>query len=389
MSDTQSQRRIAHLDMDAFYASIELLRYPELKGMPVVIGGKKSHVPVVRPDGTRQFYRLRDYVGRGVVATSTYEARHLGIFSGMGLMKAAQIAPNVILLPTDFDSYDYYSQRFKNAVISIAPTIEDVGIDEIYIDLSDLSGDARSTATQIKAAVYDATKLSCSIGIAPNKLLAKICSDLEKPNGLTVLEMAEIQTRIWPMHVRKINGIGPKAEDKLRELGVTTIRELALLPPEVLLTHFGTSYGGWLHDAAHGRDDRPLVTHWEPKSLGKETTFERDLHPRENRRELSAILTQLCVSVGDELKSRGYVGRTIGVKIKYDNYASITRDHTWPTFTNDPVIIRRAATECLKKAPLNRRLRLLGVRVGTLRHQHSPPSAAESLQLCFDFYRET
>lgn len=165
-------RRIAHLDMDAFYASVELLRYPELRGQPVVIGGGARHQPVLQPDGTRKFSRLRDYVGRGVVTTSTYEARALGVFSAMGTMKAAALAPDAVLLPTDFDSYRRLSRLFKAAVAEIAPHIEDRGIDEIYIDLSGHEEETRALALRIKQAVKDATGLSCSIGIAPNKLLA-------------------------------------------------------------------------------------------------------------------------------------------------------------------------------------------------------------------------
>ena len=157
-----NQRRIAHLDMDAFYASVELLRYPELRGLPVVIGGRRDQQPELLADGSRRFFRLRDYVGRGVATTSTYEARALGVFSAMGMMKAAKLAPEAILLPVDFDAYRHYSRLFKAAVATIAPKIEDRGIDEIYIDLSDLPDDTLTLARRIKQAVKDATGLSCS-----------------------------------------------------------------------------------------------------------------------------------------------------------------------------------------------------------------------------------
>jgi DNA polymerase-4 len=197
--------------MDAFYASVELLRYPELRGLPVAIGGRSDQQPERLADGSRRFFRLRDYVGRGVITTSTYEARALGVFSAMGMMKAAKLAPEVILLPVDFDAYRHYSRLFKSAVAEIAPQIEDRGIDEIYIDLTDLPEDTPTLARRIKQAVKDATGLSCSIGISPNKLLSKICSDLDKPDGLTLLDARGIPLRIWPLPARKINGIGPKA----------------------------------------------------------------------------------------------------------------------------------------------------------------------------------
>src|SRR5713226_665977 len=154
-------RLIAHLDMDAFYASVELLRYPELRGQPVVIGGGRNATPDTLADGTRRFARLRDYAGRGVITTSTYEARALGVFSGMGVMKAAQLAPDAVLLPVDFDAYRHYSRLFKAAVAGIASQIEDRGIDEIYIDLSEVPSDTLALAQRIKQAVRDATGLSC------------------------------------------------------------------------------------------------------------------------------------------------------------------------------------------------------------------------------------
>lgn len=359
-------RRIAHLDMDAFYASVELLRYPELRGQPVVIGGRSIHAPVLRADGTRAYARLRDYVGRGVVTTSTYEARALGVFSAMGVMKAAQLAPDAILLPADFDAYRHYSRLFKSAVASIAPHIEDRGIDEIYIDLSAIDEEPRGLGTRIKQAVREATGLSCSIGIAPNKLLAKICSDLEKPNGLTIVAEADIPTRIWPLAVRKINGIGPKANDKLTALGIHTIADLAHADAGMLQTHFGRNYAEWLQRVAHGRDNRPVVTSSEPKSISRETTFERDLHARLDRATLSGIFTGLCSRVADDLKRKGYVSRTIGIKLRFADFRTVTRDVTLTAPTADPAMIRRAAGECLRRVPLEQRIRLLGVRAGAL-----------------------
>ncbi len=352
--------------MDAFYASVELLRYPELKGQAVVIGGRSRHQPALREDGTHEFARLRDYAGRGVVTTSTYEARALGVFSAMGMMKAAKLAPDAFLLPADFDAYRHYSRLFKQAVSGIAPQIEDRGIDEIYIDLTGFAEDSRTLAVRIKSAVRDATGLSCSIGIAPNKLLAKICSELDKPDGITLLQMSDLPSRIWPMAARKINGIGPKAAAKLESLGIQHIGELAAAEPDWLVQHFGRSYGEWLHQVAHGRDERPVVTSSEPKSISRETTFERDLHARSDRERLSEIFTALCTRVAGDLQRKGYVGRTVGIKLRYEDFRTVTRDATLALATDEATEIRRAAGECLKRVPLDKRLRLLGVRVGTL-----------------------
>jgi DNA polymerase-4 len=372
-------RRIAHLDMDAFYASVELLRYPELRGQPVVIGGRRDHQPELLADGTRRFSRLRDYVGRGVTTTSTYEARALGVFSGMGVMKAAKLAPDAILLPVDFEAYRHYSRLFKAAVATIAPHIENRGIDEIYIDLSDLPDETLALARSIKQAVKDATGLSCSIGVSPNKLLSKICSDLEKPDGLTLLDQSDVPKRIWPLPVRKINGIGPKAGEKLAALGITTIAELAQAEPALLQEHFGRTYAEWLHAAAHGIDERPLETSSEPKSISRETTFERDLHPRHDRAVLSEVFTSLCTRVAGDLQRKGYLGSTIGIKLRYDDFRTVTRDLTLPDPTADPAVIRRAAGECLRRVPLDRKLRLLGVRASALTPS-SAPKVVESAQ---------
>lgn len=363
---TQPARRIAHLDMDAFYASVELLRYPELKGQAVVIGGHTEHQPALLPDGSRRFARLKHYAGRGVTTTATYEARALGVSSGMGMMKAAKLAPEAILLPVDFAAYRHYSKLFKQAVAGITPQIEDRGIDEIYIDLTEHAEASHPLAQRIKEAVRQATGLSCSIGIAPNKLLAKICSDLDKPDGLTLLTTAEIPDRIWPLAVRKIKGIGPKAGEKLATLGIMTIEQLAKTEPGLLQAHFGRSYAAWLHRAAQGTDDSPVVISSEPKSISRETTFERDLHARHDRAILSGIFTDLCTRVAEDLRRKGYIGRTIGIKLRFTDFRTVTRDITLSLPTADAATIRRAAGECLRRIPLEQRLRLLGVRVGSL-----------------------
>jgi len=313
---------------------------------------------------------LRQYTGRGVITTATYEARALGAHSGMGVMKAAQLAPDAVLLPIDFDEYRKYSRLFKAAVRQMTPLVEDRGIDEIYIDLTDVPGaqaDAgHAIARALKDAVRDATGLSCSIGVTPNKLLSKICSDLDKPDGLTLLTRSEIAKRIWPLPAKKINGIGPKANEKLAGLGIHTIGDLAAADPALLLAQFGKSFGAWLHDAAHGRDERPVVTYSEPKSISRETTFERDLHAVRDRAVLTPIFTELCVELAGDLTRKGYASKTIGIKLRFDDFKIVTRDLTLPAHTMDARTIRRAAGECLKRVDLTRRLRLLGVRAGAL-----------------------
>ena len=383
--------------MDAFYASVELLRYPDLAGAAVVIGGGRQSVPQETVDPltgqvTRRYQRLASYTGRGVITTATYAARKLGVGSAMGLMKAAKLAPDAILLPADFDAYRAASRKFKAAVRAIAPVIEDRGIDEIYVDLTgvrlpghegepeddaDAWWRARDVARALKEAVRDATALTCSVAVAPNKLLAKIASELDKPDGLTVVRDADVPNRIWPLPARRINGIGPKAAARLERLGIATIGELAWADRRKLEAVFGASYARWMIDAANGRDDRPVVTESEPRSISRETTFERDLSATRDRAELTRIFTWLCERVADDLVRKGYAGRTIGVKLRFEDFATVTRDHTIDAPTQDAKAIRRAAGECLKRVPLERRIRLLGVRIGHLTPS-APPGAGAS-----------
>jgi len=378
------QRRIAHIDMDAFFASCELSRYPELRGLPVVVAGRQTHAPRTLPDGSREFSRLKDYVGRGVLTTATYEARALGVHSAMPTMKAARLAPEAVLLPVNFELYRQYSHQFKDAIRSVSPTIEDIGIDEVYADVSLLEDDAQTIARRLKTAVFEATALTCSVGIAPNKLLAKLCSDMQKPDGITIVTMADLPSRIWPMEVRKINGIGPKSTAKLESLGIKSIGELAACAQDWLLGHFGQSYGRWLYRVSHGLDDRPVVTHSEPVSMSRETTFERDLHAVRDRQQLGEVFTRLCEQVAADLARKGYLCRKIGVKLRFDDFETVTRDVTLPRALGDAKAIRHAAGTCLKRIELGRSIRLLGVKAGGLQRPGAD-TAAPSPQFKLDF----
>lgn len=382
-----TRRWIAHLDMDAFYASVELLRYPQLRGHAVVIGGGRRHAPVRSASGHWQFSTLQGYRGRGVATTATYEARALGLHSGMALARAADRAPHAVLLPVDFDEYRRCSRLFKAAVAEVAPVIEDRGIDEIYIDLTDVPGaqdvvghdpcgGVRAIGQAIRNTVRQATGLSCSMGITPNKLLSKIASELDKPNGLTVLTMEDLPQRIWPLPVARVNGIGPKAQNALAGLQIHTIGELAAAPRPMLQERFGRHYGQWLHDAAHGRDDRPVVTHSEPVSMSRETTFERDLHVRHDRQVLATALDSLVQRLATDLQRKGYNARTVGIKLKFEDFRSVTRELTLPQPVQDAAALRQACGQCLKRVAFEQRIRLLGVRAAALgRPEHAPGSA--------------
>ncbi len=347
-------RRIAHLDMDAYYASVELLRRPDLAGLPVAIGG--------RGDPTR----------RGVVTTATYAARAFGIHSGMALKIAAALCPQCVFLPVDFDEYRRYSRMFKAAIAAVTPVIEDRGIDEVYIDLTDEAADSYTLAQAIKAGVARATGLTCSIAVAPNKLLAKIGSELDKPDGLTILEADDLASRIWPLPAKRINGVGPKADEKLARLNIRTIGDLARETPAFLVNHFGSHYGLWLHECAYGRDERLVVTHAEPKSRSRETTFQNDTR---DWNEIAGVLVALCKQLSEDLQRRAYRSRTIGIKLRYNNFQIVTRDKTLENATDDALTIRKAAFEALARVAPNRLLtrpiRLIGVRAGSLTPESS------------------
>ncbi|MET0541248.1 MAG: DNA polymerase IV [Variovorax sp.] len=380
--------------MDAFFASVELLRYPQLKGLPMVIGGGRRRVDEAlrQAQGERglalheipvaAFPLLKDYVGRGVITTATYAARQFGVGSAMGMMKAAKLCPQAIVLPVDFDEVRRLSRLFKATIREIAPVVEDRGVDEVYIDFTDVPGGQREggrvLARLIQKSIFQATGLTCSIGVAPNKLIAKLASEFEKPNGISIVYEDDLQPRIWPLPARKVNGIGPKADAKLERLGIRTVGEIAAQERDWLVAHFGKSTGAWMHEVAWGRDDRPVVTESEPVSMSRETTFERDLHAVRDRAELGAIFTHLCEKVAEDLQRKGYVGKTIGIKLRYDDFRIATRDQTMPTFVADGKAIRQIAGQCLKRVPLERPLRLLGVRVGTLVRADSAEASAAS-----------
>jgi DNA polymerase IV len=309
-------RRIAHLDMDAFYASVELLRYPQLKGLPVVIGGGRrreddmfARLREAHPEHAWSedklheipldfFPRIAGYTGRGVITTATYAARQFGVGSAMGVMKAAKLCPDAILLPVDFDQYRHYSQRFKNIITDIAPLMENRGVDEVYIDFTDVPGGQREggrvLARLIQKSIFDDTGLTCSIGVAPNKLLAKMASEFNKPNGISIVHEDDLETLVWPLPCRKINGIGPKAEAKLAQHDIHTIGELAQRERVWLMENFGKSYGAWLFDAAHGKDDRPIETSSEPVSIS------RCARPRSTRPNFHALVR----TIGQRLKTQ-------------------------------------------------------------------------------------
>lgn len=338
-------RRILHVDMDAFFAAVELRRHPELTGKPVVIGG--------RGDPTQ----------RGVVSTASYEARRYGIHSAMPLRTAYRLCPEAVFLPVDYEAYAQVSATIKALLRALTPILEDVGIDEAFADISAIDQPSEVIAQEIKDRIKTLTGLTCSIGIAPNKLLAKIASDLQKPDGLTILEEADIPTRIWPLPARKIPGVGPKTEAYLKRMGVETIGQLAAVPLEQMVERFGPAHGQYLYEASRGIDESPLVTHWEPKSSGREVTFQQDIA---SRQVLVRTLITLMREVAETIKEEGYRGRSVTVKIRFSDFETHTREKTLKEATDSFQIIHDAALDCLNRFEFKKRVRLIGVRVGDL-----------------------
>jgi DNA polymerase IV len=335
-------RRILHIDMDAFFAAVEEQGHPELKGKPIVIGGSG------------------DPTKRGVVSTASYEARKYGIHSALPLRTAYNLCPKAVFLPVDYDEYSRVSEVIKTVLKEISPIMEDVGIDEAFLDLSEIDEPADEIAQKIKMRIKEKTGLTCSIGIASNKLLAKIASDMQKPDGLTIIEEKDIEGRIWPLPVRKLWGVGPKTEASLKSIGINTIGELASLPIDRLTEIYGQSYGCYLYEASRGIDESPLVTYWEPKSVSRETTFQTDTN---NWQTIAKTIAELAKEVAEDIKPKGYKGKTVTLKVRFSDFKTYTRAKTLDAPTDSIEVIRKAAFNCLKRIELKMKVRLIGVRI--------------------------
>jgi len=332
-------RTIAHLDMDAFYASVELRRRPELKGKPVVVCGSGP---------------------RAVVTTASYEARRLaGIRSAMPAAIARRRLPDAIYLQPDFAAYREASTQVMAILRRNAEVVEVVGLDEAYVDLTGLFS-PKATMRRIAAEIREETSLTCSIGISENRLLAKITSELGKPAGLVVLSREEALQRFAEDSPGLVPGIGPKTVAKLEKMGIRTLASLRVQDPATLERAFGPRTGGWMVARARFEDDTPLAVARETKSQSIETTFDTDVaDPAELESHLTSLAEELC----RRLRSRGLEGRTIGIKVRLDDWTNATRSHTVEEPTNDPAVVTPTALRLLREYAPARPVRLLGVRL--------------------------
>jgi DNA polymerase-4 len=351
---------IAHLDMDAFYASVELRRRPELRGKPVVVCGSGP---------------------RAVVTTASYEARKLaGIHSAMPAAVARRRLPNAVYLQPDFAAYREASREVMGILRANAETVEVVGLDEAYIDLTGLFA-PKATMRRIATEIREDTGLTCSIGISENRLLAKIVSELGKPAGLVVLFREEALERFAGHPPGLVPGIGPKTVQKLEGMGIATLAELRAYDPAALESAFGPRSGRWLHARAGFEDETPIEVERETKSQSAETTFDVDVADHD---EMAAHIASLARELCRRLRSRDLAGRTIGIKVRLDDWTNVTRAHTLDEPTNDPDVVAPAALDLLRAYSPPRPVRLLGVRVAGFSHDEAEaerPEEKAQLQL--------
>jgi DNA polymerase-4 len=281
----------------------------------------------------------------------------------MPLKTAYSLCPQAVFLPVDYKEYAKESQKVKSILRSITPAMEDVGIDEAFLDISTIDRTSEDISQRIKKEIRDETGLTCSIGIAPNKLLAKIASDMDKPDGLTVIMPEDVERILGPLPVRKLWGIGPKTEKCLKDMGIETVGELASLHLETLVDRFGSSYGNYLYHASRGIDDSTLITDWEPKSISRETTFQKDIA---NWQFIAKTLADLTREVVTDMKDSGFKARTVTVKVRFSDFETVTRATTIPHAMDREEEVRKAAFASLKRVELKKRVRLIGMRASHL-----------------------
>jgi len=339
---------VAHLDLDAFFAAVEELEQPELRREPLVVGG--------------------DPHGRGVVATANYVARKFGIHSAMSCAEALRRCPHAVFLPPRKRLYSDYSKAVWSAVREVVPTVERTGMDEGYLDVGEIAADyakARAVAEAVQAAVRGATRLSCSLGVSSCKVVSKIASDRRKPGGLCVVPAGREASFLAPFDVRRLPGVGPRAEERLRRAGVETIGDLAALDDAKLRRVLAGKLGPLLRDRARGTDPRPLEHSSETVSISAEETFPRDVAEVERLQE---ELRRLAGHVAERLERSGQVGRTVTTKVRYQDFSIRSRSTSLPVGTDDAERIWELACGCLDRALADRpgALRLVGVGVSGL-----------------------
>ncbi|MFT7485592.1 MAG: DNA polymerase-4 [Candidatus Paceibacteria bacterium] len=340
--------------MDAFYASVEVRDNPSLAGLPVCVGGPAS--------------------GRGVISAASYAARESGVHSAMPTAQARRLCPDLVLLPPDFDRYTEASRQIMEVFRSYTPLVEPLSLDEAFLDVAGcerLHGDVVEIGRSIKRDILRKTGLVASVGIAPSKFLAKLASDLDKPDGFRVIQPDEVRTVLDPLPVSMIFGVGERTAKRLSALGIHTVGDLASRSRDEVTREFGAS-GVWIHDLAHGIDDRRVTPRREEKSHGCERTFAEDISDRE---ELRVFLLQFCEEVAFGLRGKGLRGRTVTLKARFPDFKTVTRTKTLSASTNLGPRIYAVARELLEKIKPGP-LRLIGIQVSGLEDVRAPIQAS-------------
>jgi DNA polymerase-4 len=350
---------ILHVDLDAFYANVEVQKDPSLEGKPVVVGGTGS---------------------RGVVASASYEARALGVRSAMPGVRARRLAPHAVFLPPDFEAYKAYSNRFREILLSYTPFVEPIALDEAFLDVGGatrLFGQPRRIGERIRADVLAELGFNCSVGVAPNKFLAKLASEASKPDGIIVVPSAGVREFLDPLPVGALWGAGEKTVDVLHRLGIRTVAELAAVPVSVLSRVLGEAQSRHLSALSRGEDEREVVPYEAPKSISHEETFDRDL---DDDGDILREILALSRAVGRRLREDGYSSRTVVLKVRMANFTTLTRSRTLPAPTDLASDINHVAAEMYRALPgARRRIRLLGVQAAGL-----IPAASRQLAMLAD-----
>jgi len=331
---------ILHVDLDAFYASVEQLADPSLRGRPVVVGGLG---------------------GRGVVAAASYEARRFGIHSAMPMARARRACPDAVFLSPRFDAYTDASRQVMAILRDVTPLVEPLALDEAFLDVGGarrLQGDGPGIGTAIRQRVLGETGLVASVGVATTKLIAKLASDLAKPDGMLVVEPGHELDLLHPLPVERLWGVGPATRDRLARFGIVTIADLASLPADTLVHALGPAAGGQRHELAWNRDDRRVEPHQEAKSVGHEETFPHDVR---DRAQLERELVRMGDRVAARLRAAGRVGRTVVLKARYGDFRTVTRSRTLSVATDLASVVSSTAIELLRALDVDQGLRLIGV----------------------------
>lgn len=345
VKSAQRSKAILHLDMDAFFPAVEMLDNPSLKGKPVIVGGTRE---------------------RGVVSSASYEARRSGVHSAQPMATAIRLCPQGIFLPVRMSRYQEVSRSVFEIFHRFTPLVEAVSIDEAFLDVTGskrLFGGPEEIARRIKKAVFKKVGITVSAGVAPIKFIAKIASDLEKPDGLIVVPADRVKAFLHPLSIDKLWGVGKVTRKALVQMGVRTVGDLSRMPQDVLGKKFG-KHGTHLFRLAHGVDDRDVTPDRERKSVGHEETFSRDLlKPERIRKELQ----DLAIRVSRRLRYLGFQGRTVTLKVKYDDFVQVTRSATFASPTDDGAELFKAVCRLLKNTDAGRRpVRLLGISLSNL-----------------------